>query len=492
LTIRATGYDLADPGAVDVAAGKTATRTLQLQKARDIAAQMSSAELAASWPGIEAQKVPLVNHSCTYCHTLDRVVKFKHTAEQWVPVLTRMQTYFLDGTAVSGDRGRGAREHADMVEAAAQNPNFGAQSKAALGQYLATLNLSGGRTDLAYALKPFPRPKRAATRVIMTQWDIPRKDTVAHDIAVDANGHPWYNDQSRMYIGTLDPKTSKFTEYALPPLPAGRTGGVSDLEFDRNGGLWTMLTPVDGHCHFGIPAKFDPKTGKITFVEIANRDEVLGTQNPCGLHFAARAPDGRMWFSNTQALLRVDPATAKVDGTFLFNKGEGVPPGRHVGYQVVVNSKGNGYISDFGGRSHVIAVDGKTGKATFHQTPTANAGARRGQMDAQDRFWFAEYRANNAAMFDTNAGTFKEWPMPTPYTYPYTASAPDSKGRVYYSSNTAERLVQLDPASGAITEYVIPTPFDSKKILHDPTARRTTLWLSNKRTARILRVEVLD
>lgn len=492
ITTRTTAYELTSPGPIDVAAGKAASADLKLAKSKDPGFQLSSAEWAASWPGPAEKVMAVANHGCTYCHTLERIARTKYTAEQWVPVLTRMQTYFLDGTAVAGDRGRAAKNFASVVEAAAKNPNSVAGTKLQTGEFLATLNLSGGKTTWPYELKTLPRPKGAATRVIMTQWDMPRKDTVAHDLAIDASGHPWYNDQSKMFIGTLDPKTSKFTEYALPELPAGRPGGVSDLEFDKDGNLWTMLTNAEGECDFGNPVKFEPKTQKVTYVEIADRDTVLGTRNPCGLQFVARAPDGRMWFSNTQSLLRVEPKSAKVDGTFLFNKSPNAPPGRHVGYQVVVNSKGNGYISDFGGTSHVISVDGKTGEAKFWPTPTQNAGARRGQVDAQDRYWFAEYRGNKAAMFDTKTNKFQEWPLPVPFTYPYTSSAPDKNGRVYLSSNMSERLIRLDPKTSETVEYLIPTAFDSKKILYDPTASRTTIWMSNKRTARFLRVELLD
>ena len=199
-----------------------------------------------------------------------------------------------------------------------------------------------------------------------------------------------------------------------------------------------------------------------------------------------------MWFSNTQVMVRIEPKSAKVDGTFFFNKGPNAPPGFHVGYQVVVSSKGNGYISDFGGSSAVIAVDGKTGVSKFFPTPTPNVAARRGQIDAQDRYWFAEYRGNQIAMFDTKTEKFQEWPLPTPYTYPYTSSAPDAKGRVYVSSNMSERVLRLDPKTGEIIEYLVPTAFDSKKILHDPTSKRTTIWFNNKRTARLLRLEPLD
>jgi streptogramin lyase len=56
----------------------------------------------------------------------------------------------------------------------------------------------------------------------------------------------------------------------------------------------------------------------------------------------------------------------------------------------------------------------------------------------------------------------------------------------------AERLLRLDPKTGEIIEYQIPTEFDSKKIAYDPTTSRTTPWLVNTRTARIMKVEPLD
>ncbi len=491
LTIRGTGYDLSAPASATVAAGKPATADLKLQKTKDLASQLSSTEWAMSIPGTPEQK-DAVAFGCTYCHTIERIVKSRHTAVQWVPVLTRMQTYFLDGTAVHGDRGRFKKNDPEAVANAEKNPNSLGVTKAAAGEYLASINMSGGRTSLPYELKTLPRPKGAATRVIMTQWDIPRKDTVAHDLAVDAKGRPWYNDQSAMFVGMLDPKTDAFTEYPLPPLPAGRAGGISDMEFDLDGNLWFPITRAEGHCHFGTPAKFEPATKKLTLVEVPNPDDVFGTQNPCGLQFLGRGPDGRIWMNNTQVMVRIDPKTAKIDGTYAFGRAPNNPPGRRVGYQIVLDSKGNPFISDFGGTSQVIGVDAATGAVSFWPTPTKGVQARRGQMDKQDRYWFAQYRGNQIAMFDTRAKTFREWPVPHKYTSPYTSSAPDSKGRVYVSSNMSERLLRLDPATSEIIEYLIPTAFDSKKILHDPTTQRTTLWLNNKRTARVLRVEPLD
>ena len=492
LTIRAVGYDLTSRGPVDVADAKASTADLALQKTRDLASQLSSLEWAMSMPGTAEQKGKLVYQgaSCAYCHTYERIVKSKHTAAEFVDVISRMQTYFTDGTAISGDRGRAQKNPPHLQASGSKNPNWGGVPKIELAQYLSTVNLSGGRATWPYELKTLPRPKGAATRVIMTQWDMPRKDTVPHDIAVDAKGTPWYGDQSRMIIGQLDPKTGTFTEHPLPPLPAGRVGGVSDMQADRDGNLWFPATTPDGDCHFGTPVRFEPKTQKLTWVEVPNRDAIFGTVNPCGLQFTGIGPDGKIWMNNTQAMVRIDPKTAKIDGTYFFAKGPNVPPGGHVGYQVVLSSKGNPFIADIGG-SFIVGVDAGSGAVKYWPTPTPGVLPRRGQMDAQDRYWFTEYGADKIAMFDTRTEKFQEWPV-AKYTAPYTSSAPDRNGRVYFSSNMSERLLRLDPKTGEVIEYQVPTSFDSKKILHDPATGRVALWMGNTRNARLLRVEPLD
>ena len=91
LRIRATGYDLPDALTVDVVRGKTTTTDLTLQKTRDLASQLSNAEWLASAPGTDAQKASI--RPCTHCHTLERVLRTRYNADQWLPVIERMATY---------------------------------------------------------------------------------------------------------------------------------------------------------------------------------------------------------------------------------------------------------------------------------------------------------------------------------------------------------------------------------------------------------------
>ena len=68
-----------------------------------------------------------------------------------------------------------------------------------------------------------------------------------------------------------------------------------------------------------------------------------------------------------------------------------------------MNSKGNPYAPDIGG-SYIIGVDASTGQAKFWPVPTPRASPRRGRMDAEDRFWFAEYTGDKIAAFERSRG----------------------------------------------------------------------------------------
>ena len=477
VTIRAVGYDLVDPGPVEVAAGKkAASLDLKLQKTADISKQLTSLDWALAMPGTPEQKDKLIYQakSCNYCHSFQRIAKSRHTAEQFVAVIKRMNAYYPDGTASSDDRrGWGQRLLKFGDSFGKPTPNgpmegggerWGGWPIAELGAYLETVNLSGGRTTWPYELKAtLPRPKGKATRVIITSWDQPRKETESHDMGVDSKGNVWYGDESHQFIGKLDIHTNTFTDYPLPPVPEGHLPGVRDVQVDREDNVWFPMRVAGGAS---VLTKFEPRTQKVTMVE--------GTTG----QFIALGPDDKMWMGGAgNEFTRVDIKTAKVEANF---------PGR--GYQVVVSSKGDPYI---GGGAGVVGFDVKAGVPKSWPIPTKGGFARRGKMDAQDRFWFGEYYGDKIGVFDTKTETMKEWPL-RKYSTPYAASAPDKAGWVWAPSNTSDRLFRLNPETGEVVEYLIPTELDTKEIEFDPTSKGVAALMTNMRNARIVRVEPLD
>src|SRR5262245_46117360 len=101
-----------------------------------------------------------------------------------------------------------------------------------------------------------PRPTGKATRVIYTEYDLPRDVIQPHDVVVDRDGIAWYSSFGEQYLGRLDPKTGKVTEYEVGMNKPGFPTGFLALRTDVEGNLWM------GNMYQATIVKFDPKTTK--------------------------------------------------------------------------------------------------------------------------------------------------------------------------------------------------------------------------------------
>ena len=177
ISIRAIGYKLDGPKTAEVPAGAAATADLKLSKVKNLTAQLSSGEWLVSMPGQDKQKAFLT--MCVGCHTLQRVMMSTHSPAEFEQVFLRMSRYSPGSTPthpqplLPGPRGERPAVTGDAAKAAAE--------------YLASLSL-GNAEATEYQLKGLPRPKGRATRVIVTEYDLPRKEAMPHDVIVDADG----------------------------------------------------------------------------------------------------------------------------------------------------------------------------------------------------------------------------------------------------------------------------------------------------------------
>jgi streptogramin lyase len=480
ITTRAVGFDLTDPGAVTVASGTATTTNLTLSETKDLAAQLSSIEWINNMKGTPEQKDQMVHQllSCNYCHTFQRIAESKHSEERFMAVIDRMVKYYADGTAVSNDnkRGRAARiQEPGRVAFLENSTNWGASPgypREEVAEFWAMNNLGEGRATHPYELKTTnPRPTGAATKIIVTEWDMPTAGTASHDSTIDAQGVLWYTDESAQLLGKFDTKTATFKEYQMPAIPKGIIPGTRDVIAAKDGNIWLPIRNQTGASQLAV---FDPKTEKLEWIEGANAQ------------FIAEGPGGKIW----AGWQRVDQETRKIDGTFSPQATGVVPKGSNAyAGNAEIDSKGNPWMVTQIGTGGAMGFDVAANKGIWH--PVEGLAGRRGSIDHEDRLWYGEYRTDKIAMVDTRTGQAQRWDLPK-YAGPYTASHPDSKGRVYAPSNMAERLFRLDPKTNTIIAYQWPTEFDTKKINYDPTTDQTVLWFVNMRTARVSRVEVLD
>jgi virginiamycin B lyase len=466
LRIRAVGYDLDGPQAVDVDT-TPADVAIKLRPTTDLAAQLTNTEWLMSMPGTPQQKRPLIE--CMSCHTLERIVRSTYSAEALVPVLARMAQYANNTTQ--------ARVQARVAKRAVRDDLV-----RKVADYLATVNLSSGPT-WPYELQTLPRPKGRATHVVITEYDLPRKTIAPHDVRPDAQGNVWYSNFVEHFLGELDPRTGAHREYPIPaPKPDFPTGTL-DLEPDADGNLWLAMMFQTGL------AKFDMKSKTFQLFPIPPDLDNDAAQQSMVMPRASNV-DGKVWTNDVakQSIMRLDLKT----GTYeLIDPYKLLPKGyQHGPYGMAADAQNNLYFMDFGGE-FIGRVDAKTGESTLFPTPTQNSWPRRGMLDDQGRLWFAEFAANKLGMFDTKSESFKEWNAQAPYTYPYDAFM-DKNGDLWSGGMASDRVPRFDPQSGRSVEYLLPRPTNIRRVFVDNSASPVTFWAGNNHGAEIIRLQPLD
>lgn len=480
LHIRAVGYELDGDGSAEVTAQKTAQVDLKLRKTPDLSSQLSSGEWLLSMTGTEQQKQGFLN--CVSCHTLERVVRSRYNAAELAQVAQRMSGYTQGSTPERPQKRPSAR--APNAGGAMGTPAGPAQERnAKLGQFASTINLSAGST-WPYPLKTLPRPKGKATRVIITEYDLPRPEALPHDAVMDSKGMVWYSDFGSQFLGKLDPKTGKIVEYPVPLMDPKEPTGSLDVGFDPNGNIWL------GTMYQGVIAKFDPKTQKFQTWKSPKFGQGDAARTamvtPTGLNV-----DGKVWVGGDDEY-QVDLKSGEWT-TIDYSKGvpKGGPPADRLGsYGVSADSKNNFYGMNFGGE-YIIRVNAKTLDVTPFKTPTPNSGPRRGHMDPQDRLWFGEYRGNKIGMFDTKTERIQEWAMPSPWTNPYDAVL-DKAGNAWTGGMTDDHIVRVNTKTNEVTEYLLPRTTNVRRVNVDNSTSPPTFWVGNNLGATIIKLEPLE
>jgi streptogramin lyase len=468
LAVRAVGYDLEAPRSVDIPAGSTANLDIRLVKTKNLPAQLTNAEWLASMPGTDGQKKSLLN--CVNCHTLERIVRSTHDAAEFLQVFERMAGYYQGSTPEYPQR------FADDV------PHPPGPEANAMADYLASINLS--KSDRwRYALKTYRRPTGRATHVVVTEYELPRRQIQPHDVIVDAGGTVWFSHFGEPLLSRMDPGSGEVTDFPLPVLKKNLPVGTLDLEADRDGNLWI------GMMQQGGIARFDTKTGTVQAFPVPPQwqDDGATFQQATA---ANSHVDGKVWSKNSEGnqLLRLDLGTGKWENLGAFKD---PATNRNIAmYGMPSDRQNNVYLLDIAG-GNIGRLDAKTLKLSVYRTPIPNSRPRRGRVDAQDRLWFGEYGGNAIGMFDPQTERILEWRMPTPWAEPYDVAV-DQNGMAWTGSMLSDRVSRLDPKSGEIVEYLLPHPTNIRRVFVDDRTTPVTFWVGNTHGASIVKLEPTD
>jgi streptogramin lyase len=351
-------------------------------------------------------------------------------------------------------------------------------------EYLSTINLGEG-TKWSYELKTSPRPTGRATKVVYTEYDLPRETISPHDVIVDAQGIAWYSSFGEQNLGRLDPRTGAVREFPIPVVKPGFPTGLLGLRSDREGNLWL------GNMYQAQIVKFDRKTQKFTYWQLPKEQNIDAAQvNMVSPQYAH--VDGKVWSQNNgfAGVHRLDLKTGQIETWEPFQASPKGEP--HNIYDVVPDSQNNAWFTDFRWR-HIGRIDAKTGEIKLFEIPAEKqvVAPRRGQMDAQDRFWFAEYRGDKIGMLDTKTGEFKQWAVGPKWSSPYDVAL-DKNEEAWTGSMLSDQVTRLNTRTGETVNYLLPRSTNIRRVHVDNSTTPVTFWVGSNHGASIVKVEPLD
>jgi streptogramin lyase len=331
---------------------------------------------------------------------------------------------------------------------------------------------------------------------VVTEYDLPRGGQ--HDIWM-LRGDPHYvwphdvimNDQYAYYtdhfsytIGRLDRKTGEVKELQFEGPPgAGRDpNGGDGRPGNPGGGTHELQFDPQGNVIIGM------RKGTVRYNPVTNRfNGWAAGSDQFGLD-----PQGNTWtLAANGQLMKLDTSTEALKRTiYPIPKNAGI-------YDIDTDSKSRTDL--------YIWREGKVGifdpanlEYKDYPTPTPMSGPRRGQIDAQNRLWAAEFYAGQVLMFDPDHQQLKEYPLiegvkpyTAPYAEPYSASVDDKNHVVWTNDFSSSRIYKIDTVTGKSVEYMTPSNYEIRDFKVEVGAPRPTVWIPAYRPpSKLVKVQV--
>jgi virginiamycin B lyase len=402
----------------------------------EIAAQMTGSEWLLSLSGTGEDKKLLTNN-CNWCHSYQQIFRNHYDEAGWGKIVYRMIHGAGSPLININERGR-----------------WGGDEEARLVKWLATVR---GPDSKDPSFVTLPRPQGRQTRVVITEYELPRLETATHDVSGDSQGNLWYSTHRSSYVGRLDPRTGAVKEFHVPSVGKGVLPGTHWIYVDKNDIVWGSENWAHNIW------RLDPKTEQFTRVPWKVREP---PNTPMGGNYAID-PEGFIWKARARQVTKVAPLTGDPVISYQLKKFAGT-------YGSAMSHDGRYFGGGAWPRDGVVVVDTKEAEV-FEPDTSPRSGPARGEFDLKNNYWSGG-RGGMLVKFDTAEKRIHEYRLPTPYASMYSAQV-DKNGEVWAGEMHSGRYLRFDPKTVAFTEYVLPEPYGiDRETWIDNSTDPVTVW----------------
>ena len=401
----------------------------------DVVSQLSGVEWLMNIPGTAEEK-KILSNQCTHCHAYQQIMRNRYDEASWRAIVRRMM------------RGAGS----PLINMNMNPSKAQLEREELMAKFLARVR--GPETkDPPIVTLPFPRGE--STRVVVTEYELPRTLLSPHDVHGDKEGNIWYTAHRSPFSGALDPRTGKVREYRIPATQAedtkGALPGTHRVWVDDNDVTW--FSEQWDHFFTGLDAKTGKQVKRFQLTD-------LYRINSSGFSNFAMDKNGFAYETDDHGeIIKVDTRTGEVK-KFKF-------PGKVQGtYDNLITPDGKYWAG--GGGDLFAVMDMQTGEYNEYPARTPFVSYSRGAFDKEGNAWLVGRGSGLLVKLDMKTRKLYEYNPPVPYATAYEAM-PDRNGDVWMGVIQSGIMFRFTPKTEKWVGYRLPEPYS-----HD---RRT--WIDN-------------
>ena len=154
--------------------------------------QLSGAEILWNLPG-SAEEKAMLQKNCSGCHSWQQIFRNRYDEHSWALIVDRMMHFTGTAIAVRNKPMNAPDPEAEM-----------------LTKFLTRVR---GPESQDMPIRLFPRPRGESTRVVVTEYELPRNLLMLHDAALDAQGNVWYTSHKTRYVDRKSTRLNSSHEF---------------------------------------------------------------------------------------------------------------------------------------------------------------------------------------------------------------------------------------------------------------------------------------
>lgn len=411
----------------------------------EVVAQLSGVEWLMNLPA-SAEEKKILSNQCTHCHNYQQILRNRYDEAGWRQMVRRMM------------RGGGS----PLINTN-QNPNPAAIEREEFMVKFLT-RVRGPESKDPAGLVTLPPPRGESTRVIVTEYELPRELLSPHDVHGDKEGNIWYTAHRSPFNGALDPKTGKVREYRIPATQAEDTKealpGTHRLWVDRNDVVW--FSEQWDHFMTGLDAKTGKQLKRWKMID-EYRLNSSGWSN-----FAFDDATGYAYETNDHdEMIRLNTNNGEIK-RYKF-------PGRVTGvYDNIISPDGKYWAG--GGGDLFATFNVETGEYAEYPARTPFVSYSRGAFDKDGNAWLVGRGSGLLVKLDMKTHKLYEYNPPVPYATAYEAM-PDKNGEIWMATLQAGLYFRFNPKTEKWISYKLPEPFShNRRAWIDNSQDPVKLW----------------